>query len=75
MCILRHSAHGQFKCDLFSDMDGCTDDRSLTPPLPKNLIASNFGENGKQIISSLYDKDDQVDINRSTPMSAIANKL
>lgn len=54
---------------LVSDMERCTDERSSTPPL--NLKPKSK-ENGKQIAVSLYDMEDQVDISRSIPMSAIA---
>lgn len=57
-------------------MDGCTDDRSLTPPLTNKLIATKRKENGKSITpTTVYKKDDQIDKNRTIVMSSIANKL
>lgn len=59
-----------------SDMDGCTDHRSLTPPLPAKLTSTNQKENGKTITPTIvHKKDDQIDKNRATIMSSIANKL
>lgn len=53
-------------------MERCTDNRSTTPPLKKIPIPIQIKskENGKQFETSLYDKEDQVDICR--PMSSTA---
>lgn len=53
-------------------MERCTDNRSTTPPLETMPIASKSKENGKQKFPLyLYDdKDDQVDIFHSMPMSS-----
>lgn len=44
-------------------MERCTDNRSTTPPL--TMIEPKLRENGKQIVSSLYDKDDEADTSRA----------
>lgn len=44
-------------------MERCTDNRSTTPPL--TMIEPKLRENGKQIVSSLYDKDDEADTSRT----------
>lgn len=51
-----------------TDMERCTDNRSTTPPLNPKLFEPKLRENGKQIVSSLYDKDDEHDISR-TPIT------
>lgn len=57
-------------------MDGCADDRSLTPPLTNKLIATKQKENGTPITpTTVHKKDDQIDKNRAKVVSSIANKL
>lgn len=57
-------------------MDGCADDRSLTPPLTNKLIATKLKENGTPITpTTVHKKDDQIDKNRAKVVSSIANKL
>lgn len=60
-------------------MDGCVDDRSLTPPLTNKFIATKLKENGKTKTitppTTAHKKDDQIDKNRAIVMSSIANKL
>lgn len=56
-------------------MDGCTDDRSLTPPLTNKLIATKLKENGKPTATTVHKRDDETNKNRTIVMSSIANKL
>lgn len=48
------------------DMERCTDNRSTTPPLNSKYIEPKLRENGKTIVSSLYDKDDEIDISQTS---------
>lgn len=47
-------------------MERCTDNRSTTPPLNSKYIEPKLRENGKTIVSSLYDKDDEIDISQTS---------
>lgn len=58
-----------------TEMDGCADDRSLTPPLTNKLIATKLKENGKPMAATVHKKDDQTNKSRANVMSSIANKL
>lgn len=48
------------------DMERCTDNRSTTPPLNSKYVEPKLRENGKTIVSSLYDKDDEIDISQTS---------
>lgn len=58
-----------------TEMDGCADDRSLTPPLTNKLISTKLKENGKPITANVHKKDEQINKNKEVVMSSIANKL
>lgn len=61
---------------VYTEMDGCADDRSLTPPLTDKLITTKLKENGKQISAAVHKSDDnQTNKSRAIVMSSIANKL